>query len=556
MADGSLSVSQPGSRPGFCRPWIAAVASGALLAAAFPPLEWAFLAWGAWVPLVWAVSSGNRRDAIRNGFLAGGVFWGFSLFWLTCVTAAGWAILALYCSLYTVPLSVFVHGWITRRGLRSRGGNLGLAVGAATVWAGFEYLRSVWLTGFPWNALGVSQYRFLPLIQVAEWGGVFAVSWGIVACNVLLAAGIFRARVEGRRAPGIEAGVALGLVAGIAAWGMVRIRTVAAPDSKVRMALIQPAVPQHEKWTPAFVAGIHARLARLSVEAIRTGSPDLVVWPETAVSESPRHPGVVRDLLRSIADRGVPLLVGAVDGDLDPRGEELYYNSSLMIGPEAEILHSYDKQHLVVYGEYVPFGEWLPFLRSLTPFDYDITPGREPGIFRLESRDLLFTTLICFEDVIPGLSREAVRRGVRVLVNQTNDAWFDGSSGSRQHMAQAVFRCVENRVPMVRCGNSGVSAWIDAVGRIGGGNSVPLPIVNAVGQPASGYTVVEVGWVRAGRRTFYTRAGDAFGIGCAAIALGLAFRSALRRIRARKRSGPIAEAGRFAYSGLRKGGAS
>lgn len=555
MPDGRSSKAQSRPGPGFLRPWVGALASGALLATAFPPLEWAFLAWVAWIPLVWAVSGGTRRDAVRNGFLAGGVFWGLSLFWLTHVTAAGWAILALYCSLYTVPLAVFLHGGIARRGLRSAGGNLGLAAGAATVWAGFEYLRSVLFTGFPWNALGVSQYRILPVIQFAEWGGVFLVSWGIVACNVLLAAAWLGARGAGRRVPGVDAVMALSLVAAIAVGGRVRMRTVPASDAAVRMALVQPAVPQHEKWTPAFVSTVHARLARLSAEAIRTGAPDLIVWPETAVAESPRHPGAVHDLIRSIADRGVPLLVGTVDGDLGARGEEIYYNSSLLIGPDAEILHTYDKQHLVVYGEYVPFAEWLPFLRSLTPFDYDITPGREPGRFRLESRDLLFSVLICFEDVIPGLSREAVRRGARVLVNQTNDAWFDGSSGSRQHLAQAVFRCVENRVPMARCGNSGVSAWIDASGRIGGGNSNPLPIVDAGGRPASGYSVVEVRFQRAGRRTFYNRAGDVFGIGCAAVALGLALRVALRRRFPSRRPESFEDPAGSAYPDPQKGGA-
>lgn len=555
MADTRSSWNGSRPRPVFFKPWLGAVASGALLAAAFPPIEWPVLAWVAWIPLVWAVSGGTRRDAVRNGLLAGGVFWGFSLFWITRVTAAGWAVLALYCALYTVPLAVYLHGRLARRGPVPAFENLGLAAGAATVWTGFEYLRAVLFTGFPWNALGVSQYRILPLIQVAEWGGVFLLSWGMVAFNVLLAAVWLRPAGARRRGPGLEGAVALALVILPAVWGGVRVRTAPEPGASVRMALIQPAVPQHEKWTPAFVSGIHARLARLSTEAIRTGAPDLVVWPETALAESPRHPGAARDLLRAITARGVPLLVGVVDGDLGPRGEEIYYNSSLMIGPEAEVLHAYDKQHLVVYGEYVPFGRWLPFLRSLTPFDYDITPGRQPGLFRLGSDGLLFTVLICFEDVIPGLSREAVRRGARILVNQTNDAWFDGSSGSRQHLAQAVFRCVENRVPMVRCGNSGVSVWIDASGRIGGGNSSPLPIVDAGGRPASGYSVVSVGWDRTGRRTFYTRAGDLFGLGCAAAAAGLALRAALRRFRSRRLPGAPAESRAPACPAHPKGGA-
>jgi apolipoprotein N-acyltransferase len=500
--------------------WIGAAVSGALLATAFPPLEWAFMAWIAWVPLIWSVAGGTRGDAIRNGALAGGVFWGFSLFWLTKVTGFGWAGLGLYCALYTIPFTLFIQDWSARFGLRSFRGNLCLSLGAATVWAGFEYLRGTLFTGFPWNAMGVSQYRNLSVIQMASWGGVYSVSWLLVACNGLLASGLGRIRVSGRGVFPFEGVVLLALIALAAGRGAIVLRTRPPSEASVRLALIQPAIPQNEKWTQAFENDIHVRLARLSEDAVREGAPDLVVWPETAVAESPRISGPVHDLLCSVTGSGTPLLLGAVDYDRSPSNKVLYYNSSMLVGPGAVILRTYDKQHLVVYGEYVPFGDSLPFLRSLSPFDYDISPGAGPVLFHLKSKNLPFAVLICFEDVIARLSREAVRLGARLLVNQTNDAWFDGSSGSRQHMAQAVFRCIENRVPMVRCGNSGVTSWIDSTGCIGGGSSHPLPIVDATGKPARGYSLVDVPWRRSVERSFYAVHGDLFGKSCAGVGVG------------------------------------
>jgi len=214
--------------------------------------------------------------------------------------------------------------------------------------------------------------------------------------------------------------------------------------------------------------------------------------------------------------------VGTMDVEWDDKGQPVYYNSSFLVGPDGRIRGRYDKQHLVMFGEYVPFGRWLPFVRSLTPLEEDFSPGEEPGLLLVKER-VPVTVLICFEDTIPALARAAVRRGARLIVNQTNDAWFDPSAGSWQHLANAVFRCVENRVPAVRCTNSGVTSAVDEMGRI-----CDVLADSRMNPRMEGVRVVQVAAPRGLRPTVYTRWGDWFGwlcAGCTGVYLAAALRS-------------------------------
>jgi apolipoprotein N-acyltransferase len=148
-------------------------------------------------------------------------------------------------------------------------------------------------------------------------------------------------------------------------------------------------------------------------------------------------------------------------------GERRYYNSSFLFDTNGSIVAGYDKQHLVLFGEYVPLDEYLPFMKAMTPISASFSKGSTGTVFRLpEKEGFAFSVLICFEDTMARLARKAVRNGARLLVNQTNDAWFDVSSGSRQHMIHCVFRCIENRVAAVRATNTGISCRIDRYGRV------------------------------------------------------------------------------------------
>jgi apolipoprotein N-acyltransferase len=206
-----------------------------------------------------------------------------------------------------------------------------------------------------------------------------------------------------------------------------------------------------------------------------------------------------------------------------------YYNSSFAISPEGRIAGFYRKRRLVIFGEYVPFVKWLPFLQKLSGGDVGFTPGEKPSPFALTDLKVTASVLICFEDTFPHLVPEYVTDDVDFLLNLTNNGWFGESAAQWQHAANAVFRAVENNIPLVRCANNGLTCWVDELGRM---HSVYFPGSSNVYQ--AGYKIVEVpirarGETRAS--TFYTQHGDLFGWSCVAW-------TALTLILARRRARP------------------
>ncbi|HOW98354.1 MAG TPA: apolipoprotein N-acyltransferase [Kiritimatiellia bacterium] len=507
-------------------PRAGAAASGLLLFAAFPPLEWRNAAWVALAPLLLAARFVSVRRAAFCALLAGALFWLASIAWLTRVTVVGWIILALYSALYFVPPAVLMSAWSARRGVRSGWSNLALMLLLAATWTGAEYLRATLFTGWPWNPLGATQYANLPLIQLARGGGVYAVSALVVWVNAALALTILRyldVRGHWGRRPHPELMLGFLAVALAVVYGWRSVRADRAEGLPLRVAVIQPNIPQDEKWTAEKFEMIYGRLRTLTEQALRVGGSDLVVWPETAVPDDIRDSEASYGLAVEMVTNGAPLLVGSMDTEWLDEGPR-YYNSSFLFDTNGMIVKGYDKRHLVIFGEYVPLQPFLPFVRALTPIQASFSPGHTSTVFRLDRPDVPFSALICFEDTVAPLAAESVRNGARVLFNQTNDAWFDPGWAPKQHMIQCVFRSVENAVPSVRCANTGISCFIDRRGR-----------VHDVLDDGNGFT--RVMGIRAAEvrvppedmpLTFYTRHGDLFAQACAGFgALALFF--ALRR---------------------------
>lgn len=489
-------------------PWGLAVLSGGLMAGAFAPLNEAQLAWCALVPLLIAVARAPAERRFALGFTSGAVFWLFSLFWLTRVTVAGWIGLSLYCAAYAG-----IFGWIIGARMATTDvlrflPNLGTMAWASLAWVGLEFIRCRFATGFPWNPLGLTQYENLPLIQYAAWGGVYLLSALIVWVNVAFALTILRyVRMRGRwgRRPHLEvfAGVFLLVLAFAAGWRAAG-RTPRG-DVLLRAAVIQPDIPQDEKWDEAKIDLIYRRLRELSDSAIAT-QPDLLIWPETALPDDVRYSPSSYRIVSMIVTQGVPLLAGSMDSEWPEGGAGgIYYNSSFLFDVDGAIVGEYRKQHLVPFGEYVPFRRVLPFMKAMTPIQESFDGGTTGTVLQLERPRVDFGVLICFEDAVPSLARETVRNGARLIINQTNDAWFDPWWAQWQHMAHSVFRAVENGVPVIRAANSGVSCFIDRRGRV-------LDVLEEGGRvrfPGFRTSAVEVP-MEPFAPTFYTRHGDVF----------------------------------------------
>ncbi|NLF23211.1 MAG: apolipoprotein N-acyltransferase [Lentisphaerae bacterium] len=526
----------------------AALLSGLLLWVAFPPVAQADAAWFALVPLLLALRRATPRRGFRLAWLAGMAFWLGNLIWLwrlvdnggpLLLVVFGHAALAAYCALYAGAFGL-ASAWLWRHPVMDRSPWVRLLmviVVAPLLWVGTEQVRGTLLTGFAWNALGVSQFRNLALIQCASWGGMSAVSALLVAVNGGIALLLERTWIDlvvrrrlhpaGAPPPSLPRGfplrtveLSLALLLCIVCWyqGIDRVRAIdrrCAAAPRWRLALFHPEAPSF--FERGGEGALGATLARLVDHAEIAGAarPDLCIWPETMLPGPPPYDAPTRELVRNATARtGAPLLAGGLEIEPGPGWDwtvgARYYNSAFLFDAAGEPTAVYRKQHLVPFGEYIPGDRWLPWLGRLSPIGYSCSPGRVSSILEVGSRQdparppLRLSPLICFEDTLPYLARHAARAGADLLVNLTNDAWFDGSSEAEQHLAQAVFRCVETGLPMVRSSNSGVTAVILPNGRV----TRRLGRGDGAGEP--GLLVDETGIDAQPMSTPFQRVGPAF----------------------------------------------
>ncbi len=485
----------------------AALVSALLLWAAFPPQAQADAAWLALVPLLLVVRHSGARAAFGWAWLCGVCFWTATLSWFPAIIKNGgpWPLVLLG----QVGLSAWCAAFLGLFGCASAvvwrwaGKDAGPRRVAAALlvdpllWAGTEWLRGWFLSGFAWNFLGVSQVANAPLIQVASVCGVYGVSALLVLVNGAVTAiaeravSPFLARFAGpdafvacgpvplgaRVLCSAESFLPFALAAGCWMWGMDRVgawNRQAPREPAWRVALVQPDSPCVFEINDDAVR----RQVELLVDQTRlagAAKPDLTVWPETAVLGSvPDEPKTLEVIRRGAAAAGGALLTGTLEVERTavtaaaPEGLR-FYNAAWLFSAGGEALGRYRKRHLVPFGEYIPLDKQIPVLQRLAPTGVSCTAGRGPGVQHLTSgagKNVGLGPMICFEDTVPSLSREAVRSGATLLVLMTNDAWFDGSVEPLQHLDQSVFRAVENGVSLVRAANSGVSCSVDPVGRV------------------------------------------------------------------------------------------
>ncbi|HET8946595.1 MAG TPA: apolipoprotein N-acyltransferase [Candidatus Polarisedimenticolia bacterium] len=455
----------------------AAVATAILLVLSFPLADQGWLAFIALVPLLLVLRGAGSREAARLGFLTGTVFFAGLLSWLIGVMVrygglpyvVGGAILLLlvaYLAIYVMLFAAIVAAGLARTGPLAY-------LAAPCVWVGLELLRGRLLTGFPWGVLGATQWRHPALLQAASLGGVALVSGMVVAVNAALALLLARGA---RRAERLAAVVPLALVGAAALWGRSAVARLPQGDGEaIRVAAIQANVPQDRKWRPEEEVAIVSRLLDLSGRAAGDGA-QLLLWPESSSPLAYYRPAgegalpmplepqraEAERVAAFVRERGVTLVAGAVQYR-HLGGRIRAFNSAFVSRPDGGPGDSYDKVHLVPFGEYVPLQRVLFFVnrmvqgavaefeagRSLEPLH---TPFGDAG------------TLICYEAIFAGQVRRVARAGF--LVNLTNDAWFGRSAAPRQHLALAVVRAAENHRWMARAANTGISAIVDPAGRV------------------------------------------------------------------------------------------
>jgi apolipoprotein N-acyltransferase len=523
--------------------YAAALLSGLALASAFAPWDWATAVWIWPLPLFWALSQlpepTKLLPSLRLGLLAG-LGWSLPSFgwvrhssrvmfgavdhewlgWGPELMGAGVALaLALYLALYVAVWSWFVRcvAWPDRLRLQHSGWftasveSLRSAGLAAASWVALEWLRGWLFTGFSWNGLGAGLVRHATLIQVADMVGSVGLAFTPVFAIIVVAITAWRIVLQKQAGRPLRWHFDVALTAGLIAtqliYGIQRLAEQPSDPVPVRIALVQQAIPQAERWSAdaEMLSGHYKRYSELTqlYTAQREGSAvDLVVWPESAMLNfySTGH----EEFFNGLMALGNFSLLSGTDV-LEPAGPS--YVSAALFNKGWNGAQLYHKRHLVPFGEYLPI-RWLPGMEAafgdLFPGDFQHGPEVPPlQLLNVPGVELL--PLVCFEDTVARVARRGVRAAPQLLINITNDAWFLASAEPQAHLANAVLRTVELRRPMVRACNTGVSAFITDRGA-----------VTATLTDGNGDTQIQgvlPGTLVADRKagmTFYARNGDAF----------------------------------------------
>ncbi len=506
-----------------------AIASGILASLAFPPLNASWLCWIAWTPLIVSIWWGRRwghREWLRLlllGYAAGISFFCSSLLWLCQVSRGGWLALGLYLGVYLALWALFV-GTVGRPKEEGPSGesvwlnswnNLRLAILGAAAWTALEWGRGILFTGFGWNSQGVALYKMVPLIQIADITGVHGLSFLIVMANLIAVMTVKRFTLElGKYAmrPHFDFTFTMALIAGAFLYGAQQIFDPHRPNLvPIRIACIQADIPLNFYWNPA--ANHDQEILRTyqeqSAVAVRL-RPDLLIWPEAATPHpaliDPRDRGVIDQVARSFSG---DFLFGTVHFS-----EGRSFNSAVLFNNDGMEPQVYSKIHLVPFGEYIPLRRSFPLFAWIagTIVPEDFTSGSQPLVFSMRSAPLHIAPLICFEDTLGSLARLFVLKRANFFAVITNDGWFGKSAGSEQHLANAVFRTAEFKLPMVRCSNTGVTCLIDRFG------SIIQKLENIhTGTFGAGILAGELRVPARPTLTFYARFGDVFSAGALGI---------------------------------------
>jgi apolipoprotein N-acyltransferase len=491
--------------------WGLAALTAGLLILSFPNHDSYLLAWVGLVPLLLAIA---RRPSLPRAFIlgwaTGSVFFYVSCYWLTysmihygglptvvayVLLVPGALVVGVFPGLFALLVALAIERW----------GHAAVLL-APVFWAALEWIR-LGVTGQLWNAIGYSQAYNSFLIQSARWGGVYIVSFLIVAINAAVALIIIR------RTKWTIAGSSLLFLL----VGFVILNAPLSTGSRyssygtpVSVVAVQPNVPMKIVKTIEEIKELRQLHWSLSTDGLKNVRdeklPRLVIWPESPMNFTYSGDKTFQDQLATFAKENHTSLLF---NSLEPAPADGSYNSALLINEEGRLISQYDKIRLMPFGEYVPLPQWLPGASLITGLvgqftagdKYTLMPVGHPGFGGYRAG-----VFICIESAYPWIARRLTNEGADVLINVSNDGYLGPTAVMRQHLANAIFRAVENGRPVLRVTNSGLSAWIDETGRIN----------DQTDGFKSDVRVWSIEWPRI-ERTPYTTHGDLFVQICAIV---------------------------------------
>ena len=487
--------------------WGAAAASALLLILSFPNFEYYLLAWIGFVPVL--VVIGRRPAPLRAfilGWAIGSVFFYFTCYWLTysmihyggLPTVLAYSLLipaalviGVFHGLFAALLALVIQKW----------GRMTVLL-APIFWITFEWVR-LGVTGQLWNALGYSQAYHNQIIAPATWGGVYAVSFLLVAINSAVALLIIQRTA-------LSIALALLTVFGVAAviHGVqpdLIVDRVMFPERMVKIIAVQPNVPMNPVKSTEETTALVERHVALSTQGLATQSqaegPRLVIWPESPMNFTYGSRKTFQEFVAGFTKQNHTSLLF---NSLEPAPNDGSYNSALLVNEEGRLISQYDKIRLMPFGEYVPLPQWLPGASLISGIVGEFTPGSNYTLMPFGDRKA--GVFICIESAYPWIARRLAHDGADVLINISNDGYLGPTAVMRQHLANAILRAVENGRPVFRVTNSGLSAEISAEGHVYG-----------LTEPFAADVRVWTSHPGDRRDTFYTRHGDLFVYVCAVI---------------------------------------
>jgi apolipoprotein N-acyltransferase len=435
---------------------------GILATLTLPPLNWVPLLWVSFAGLALMLDGARSRwTAFGTGFWFGWAHHAAGIYWITYALLVdpakfGWMIPFAVLGLGAV-LAIFV-GLATLIAREIAPPGLGRVLALAAAWAFTEWVRGWIFTGFPWNLIATAWVGTLPIAQFASLTGAFGLSLLSVLVTAMPATLVHRNRIG---PAATAAGVVLLMI--VAAWGWARVPDAPMPTvPDVRLRLVQASIPQQEKWAPANRTHELIEHIQLSLKP-GFGTITDVVWPETATPYFIEQDPTARAAVARAAPPDGLVITGAPRATLPDEKPYQVWNSLEAVDGSADIVASYDKVHLVPFGEYMPLRKYLP-LDKITAGSVDFSSGT--GLRTLDLPGLPpVSPLICYEGIFPGAVVDPAHRP-QWLLNITNDGWFGLSAGPYQHFAASRMRAIEEGLPLVRDGNTGITAFVDPYGRV------------------------------------------------------------------------------------------
>ncbi len=506
------------------------------------------------MPLFLALENQTVRKSFWLGWLAGTVYFLGTVHWVTNTMIYYGKLPAVLSypvmMVFVVYLGLYVAAFASLFVFLRRRTTFPAVLSAPVLWVSLELLRTYALSGFPWAALGYSQYLSLTVIQIADITGVYGVSFLIVLVNLAITRGTLLLRNRKFHLfswrPVVAVFLLVALDLGYGAFRLSEDKTSEPPS--LRVGVVQANISQDVKWDARFRQETINRYERLTRDLV-SQSVGLVVWPEAAMPFLFEEDKPFRQqVIESVRAHRVPLLFGSPA--VTTVGNRLrMYNSAYLLSADGQVMGRYDKMHLVPFGEYVPLSTLLFFIDKMVEGIGDFLPGDSYTVMTLPLRNDTqqrakasagkgeapsgfdrpalcgsqqtcggemvappkVATVICFEVIFPDLVRRFVKDGAQMMSTITNDAWFGDSSAPYQHFSMVVFRAVENRVPFARAANTGVSGFIDRTGRIQ--KTSPIFVEAALADTVRLRT----------QTTFYTRTGDVFAYACVIMALSMIY---------------------------------